>query len=241
MADFDRVEREHFVGHGTQLLIADPSRIEASELDELPARTLALFEQWAELRGTVPSSLAWSSELLATREAVLERAAFDDRVYWSVRLARAGTLGELSRPCIGADGIARGTTDLPAPWSWLAALGRLDLVAEQSGSSSWGATLSDRRRQGMLPWTVSALDDGEDGFELPDGSDDWLELYEVDGDVVYADPEGGRVHWVGGEWSGDPITSFDLDWHATAHFILWRMLDGGFVRPTDLEMLVATR
>lgn len=240
MADFDRIERPHFVGYGTQLLIADPDRLEEAQLDEVPTPTLALFEGWAERREAVPPSLAWAAEELGAREAVLERASFGHGVTWTVRLPVCGRLESLGRPCLGANGF-RTATELPTPLDWIAALGRLDISAQRSGTAAWGASLAERRAEEMLPWMLLPGDAQEDLIQLPDGSDDWLELYEVDGDSVFADPENGRVVWLGGEWTGEQITTIDLDWRAAAHFIFWRLLEARHVRPADLQMLAAAR
>jgi hypothetical protein len=84
----------------------------------------------------------------------------------------------------------------------------------------------------------SAQDDVDERFtRMPRGSADWVSLYEVDGDWILADIERNETVWLGGEWTGDRITRFDLPWTRAAAFVLWRVLDGGYVRPTDLQML----
>ena len=236
MARFGRREEAHWVGGGRQLLAGDVAALKPGERAELPAETRALFEGWRAL--DVPDELAWARGPVRELTPVLERASFDDRVYWSVRLLPFADVKLAREPRFGADGVALGDPSLPAPLGWLArTFGTVNVVAEQSGSAPFGEPLSRWIAEGR----VIGYSEDDDGATLPPDAADWVLLYEADGDVLCADPATDAAYWLGGEWTGEGLAPLDAGWRAITHFVLWRLLDGGWLRPSDLAMLAAAR
>ena len=236
--ELDRIDITLGGGTGAHILIGDAAHLTPAERREVPKATLSLFERWDRHAVSLPPSLEWARSTLLSRRPVLERVSCGDRLYWTVRFAPPGDVTRLHEPCFGADGVAlapRGAA-LPSPLDWLAStFGTCSLVPEQSGTAPWGRRLRAFREERSL--LLPDPDIEEDA--LPDGSDDWLALYEVDGDALFVDPITDRVHWVGSEWTGEPETTLEIGGRAAASFVLWRMLDGGWVRPSDLARLAA--
>ncbi len=229
--ELTRDEREHWVGHGRLLTVSSVEYLTPREFSELPDDAAELLEGWRARLDALPERLSFTRELLQSRTPLLERAQFDDRVYWTVRLAGWGVASPLEHPCLGGTGERLARSDLPEPLGWLArTFGHATLVAEQSGTAPFGRPLRDFLANGEL--LVESP---------PDGSDDWVALYECDGDAIFADLATGAAWWLGHEWTGDEATALRVPWPTVAVFILWRMLDGGYVRPWDLEMLAAAR
>jgi hypothetical protein len=79
----------------------------------------------------------------------------------------------------------------------------------------------------------------EAGRVIPPSCRNWVVLYELDGDAVCADLEGGGTYWTGGEHIGLPFTDLELSWTAAVQFILWRLLDHRRIVPADLRMMHA--
>ncbi|MBX3271000.1 MAG: hypothetical protein KF729_12115 [Sandaracinaceae bacterium] len=237
MFGIGRSERTHYVGCGKQLVADSLAALRPRDLADLPDATRALFEGWRAL--SVPDELAWARRPLRELQPVLERASFDDRVYWSVRLLPFADAKLARQPRFGADGVALCAATLPPPLDWLArTFGTVNVVAEQSGSAPFGAPLSRWLVRGRV---LGFAGDEEDGGALPPEAAGWVLLYEADGDVLCADPASDAAYWLGGEWTGEPIVPLDAGWRAITHFVLWRLLDGGAVRPSDLAMLAAAR
>lgn len=228
MLEGDRDERAHWTGGGELLTVRALDALTKAERRAVPEGAARLLAEWPDRLAALPPDLAWAQDVLRSRTAVLERARFDDREYWTVRLTGWGDASSLAGPCLGGTGEAFGA-GFPEPLGWLGStFGTATLVAEQSGTAPFGRPLA------------SFLANGELLVEqAPPGSDGWVALYECDGDAVFADLASGAAYWVGHEWTGEEVTELPIPWPAVAHFVLWRMLDGGWVRPSDLAMLAA--
>lgn len=202
---------------------------------EVPEPTLLLFEEWSARLEHLPESLEWARDSLRAREPILERACMDeDRVYWSVRFPLFGEIAPDQVPPMGATGLSLASSTLPEPLQWLAeTFGTLSIEVETSGTAPLGWSVAAMRRTGNFFFSQ------EYSQPLPPEADEWVALYEADGDVLVADLVRGNAIWLGHEWTGETQSDMGIGWEAALHFILWRMLDGGYVRPGDLEMLAA--
>ena len=214
---------------GQQRLIWDLADLTPAERAELPAALVQTLQAWSGARSSLPPALSWAHDSLRVRRPVLERSQHDDRVYWSLRYAPHGDPQWLKGACLGTATGGRAGCIAPEPLGWLArTFGTADLCSEWSGTAPWGLRLRDidprRFFDDMLP-------------SLPPAALDWWVVYEVDGDWVALDPEAGQLHWLGGEWTGEAAVGLPVPWVRAVGFILWRLLDGGALRPTDLQML----
>lgn len=232
MRDVTRTEQTFWVGEGDQLLVSSLTHLTPRERAEVPDGAAALLEGWPARLAAIPPELAWARDGLRARTPLLERVSIPPsppRLYWTVRLAGWGDASPLAHPCLGATGVPRGRTDLPEPLGWLAStFGTANIVAEQSGTAPFGRPLADfLANQELLVDTA------------PAGSEGWVALYECDGDAIFADLDTGAAWWLGHEWTGNEATRVPVSWKAVAAFVLWRMLDGGWVRPKDLDMLAS--
>lgn len=220
-----RLVRTHWAG-GEQLLISAPEHLTPDDVKDAPPQLVELLKRWPAPLDTLPGGLRFVEGELRARRPLLERSRFDDRVYWSLRLPRHGDAAGVAAACFGSTH-PRPDVALPQELGWLAqTFGRSDLCSEWSGSAPWGARLADVRER-LFDDVVA---------HLPERAGRWAALYEVDGDWIFADLEDGTAHWVGAEWTGVPDVRF-ASWRRVLRFVLWRLLDGGFVRPMDLEML----
>lgn len=159
-----------------------------------------------------------------------------DRVYWNVRFPLYGKIDpKVAVPPVGATGISRTQAALPEPLHWMArTFGTLSLEIETSGTAPLGWTVAAMRREGCFFFS-----DPEMGPSLPAEAEDWVALYEADGDVLVADLAGGNAFWLGHEWTGQALSDMGVRWESALHFIFWRMLDGAYVSPLDLKMIAA--
>ena len=218
-------------------LFKTANALTTKERAEVPNATVELFERWRS-RPELPNELSWSRELWPPR-AILERCDFAGRVYWNVLLDSFNDVSHraLAGPKLRADGIARNAKALPTPLDWLArTFGSLSLVPETSGTAPFGWRVDAMRASGGFLFSDPDYD-----ARLSPGSESWVALYELDGDAIAANLEDGTASWLGAEWTGDGVTGLRLPWESVLHVVLWRMLDGSFVRPSDLAMLAAAR
>ena len=182
----------------------------------------------------MPQGLGWAEETLRARSPVIERAELEgDRLQWSLRFPLYGDADRAGDPCLGCTEHDAGpppADDLPEELQWLAdTFGECFVEIQSSGTAPWGRPLpAFRERMFEGVWEA-----------LPEEAESWVVLYEVDGDWLCADLKSGRAHWVGMEWTGHLDQSFP-NWKPVLHFVFWRMLDNGWVRPTDLHMLFAS-
>lgn len=226
--NWKRVERVHWMSGGKQLLISHPEHLTVLERAECPPGLIASFHAWPKILETLPETLKWAHGGLRARKPVLERSLHNgDRLYWALRYPMNGKTEHLEEVCFGTStgGVS---SDAPGLLGWLArTFGHVDLCSEWSGTAPWGQRLGKAAppvfREYMLP-------------ELPDGAADWWALYEVDGDWVALNADGAPV-WVGPEWTGHAMSPLPPSAERTLSFLFWRLLEGGFVQPTDLEML----
>ncbi len=240
--------------HGDSHLVSlDMDALTEDERDALPPALAEAFAWWTDAHAsrfdTLPETLAWARDALRGRRVAIERLCFNgDRIYWALRLVPHGDLaaffelpvaGSIGRSCIGGTGLCLPDDDalgkMPPALAWLAkAFGTANLTSETSGTAPWGWSLGDAvdQRFGLF-----GIDD-DIVSQLPSGHRDWKLVYEIDGDAVAIDPE-GQAHWLGWEWTGQLVTPLGLDATAVTHFVFWRLLEGGCVRPSDLAMLRA--
>lgn len=210
--------------------VSDARHLTPRERAEVPEGLVRLTAGWRDLLEAIPPAFAWAWGALQARKPILERAELvGDRVAWSVRLPLYGDLERLEGPCFGCRALEGTPAGLPEDLGWLAStLGDCFVETDCSGTAPWGIPLgsvADRMFDGMLE-------------ALPQEAVDWVVLYEADGDWLCADLVSGRAHWAGTEWTGEPDVGYP-SWRPVMHFVLWRLLDGGFVRPSDLGMLFA--
>lgn len=198
-----------------------------------------------------PRPFTWLADAVSDRVPVLECAQFDDREYWSIRLAHR-YIDRLVNPCFGFSGrndVETSKVELAPPLAWAAStFGTINLVAEQSGSACFGRTLGEVAETDDH-FAAEAVVDGDavaapHDFadirrDLPRGADEWISLYEADGDWVFADVRLNQTVWVAAEWTGRPYQRIAVPWARAASFILWRLVDGGHVQPIELQMLAA--
>ena len=152
-----------------------------------------------------------------------------NRVAWSLRLPLRGDPKRLAEPCFSCREGDVVSESLPEDLAWLAStFGDCFVETDCSGTAPWGVPLGSQQHR-MFEGALEAL---------PASAANWVVLYEADGDWLCADLESGKAHWSGHEWTGRPDVGYPT-WRSVMHFVFWRILDGGFVRPTDLEMLFA--
>lgn len=229
MADFKRIERDHWMGAGVQVLASHPDHLNPRERRSCPEGLVAAFHAWPTVWRSTPPALSWAQSSLQARTPVLEHSRFDYRDHWALRFPLHGRPEHLEGPCIGSS-VGGLECDAPGTLGWLArSLGPVNLCSEWSGTSPWGRRLRDISPGSFLP----------EFFEpLPAAAPDWWVLYEADGDWLALDADQQCLHWVGlGEWTGEPDRGFQVPPERVLRFVVWRLLDGGFVRPSDLEML----
>jgi hypothetical protein len=142
----------------------------------------------------------------------------------------------LAQGCFGFDAEPGGPIpkEVPRRLAWLReTFGTIDLVAEQSGTAPFGRTFAEVI-ESELGAHLSSL-----RSELPADADRWVSLFEINGDWVFADVECNDTVWIGSESTGEAYRRFPVPYSRAASLVLWRLLDGGAVRPVDFEMLVS--
>lgn len=234
------------------LVVGDLDALRDDERASVPEAIVTALARWraAWAGGYVsglPEGLAWLAGTLRGHEPMVSRTICErERVYWHVRLVRGGArMLRYAGPGLlekspAADGVARcdDPAALPAPLDWLATMfGTTSLGPELSNTSKWGRPLGaivDNRHE-------SLVSDPELAALLPEGSREWVSLYEADGDVLVADLKGGGTYWMGSEWTGDVCTDMRLPWRAVVPFLVWSHFEGRAVTPHDLRMLAASR
>jgi hypothetical protein len=222
----DRIEQHQ----GRLVLVSAAKHLTSKERSEVPERLVQLTATWRQVWETIPPAFAWARGLLQGCQPLLERAELvGDRVAWSVRLPLHGDVERLAKPCFSCREGDAVSESLPDEIAWLAStFGDCFVETDCSGTAPWGVPLGSVRHR-MFEGALEAL---------PPQAVDWVVLYEADGDWLCADLESGKAHWTGMEWTGQPDVGYP-SWRPVMHFVLWRMLDGGFVRPSDLDMLFA--
>jgi hypothetical protein len=223
-----------------------------AERSRVPAPLGRLLIDWKSRLAKAPPSLGWMSHALSGREPVLELSRFEDRHHCRLRFTEhdRDSLSEACFGCVG--GVPRNRSRLPLELRWLrSTFGACDLIAERSGSAQW-RTLADiarserdalracgkqLRAHGMVD--VLGVEDrwATIRADLPRGADAWVSIYETDGDWLFVDVERDKTIWVGSEWTGQNALTFDIPWRRAVSFVLWRMIDGRSLRPSDFEML----
>lgn len=178
----------------------------------------------------MPPAFGWARGTLQGRRPLIERAELaGNRVAWSLRLPLRGDPKRLAEPCFSCREGDVVSESLPEDLAWLAStFGDCFVETDCSGTAPWGVPLGSQQHR-MFEGALEAL---------PASAANWVVLYEADGDWLCADLESGKAHWSGHEWTGRPDVGYPT-WRSVMHFVFWRILDGGFVRPTDLEMLFA--
>lgn len=251
-----RIARPHpFNPDGRQVLAPSLDHLTAAERKRIPRLLARLASTSAAVIGAAPAPFEWLREALSGRRAIIESAKLDDREHWHLRwTAPVGDL--LADACFGVDADPRGPTPaaVPRPLAWLReTFGTIGLIAEQSGTAPFGRTFGEiatleREAQtaiqaslahypGFDASTSGPWHDRFGGF--PPEAVDWVSLYECDGDWIFADITRGETVWVGGEWTGAPESRFGVPWTRAAPFVLRRLVEGGYVRPADLQTLAA--
>jgi hypothetical protein len=248
-----RISRPHpFDEDGRQVLAPSLDGLTATERKRVPRSLARLAQTFREVIAAAPAPFEWLREAMSDHGPIVECSTFDDREYWHLRWS-APFRDSLAVPCFGVDANPRGPAPaaVPQPLAWLReTFGTIGLIAEQSGTAPFGRTFAEivtEEREAQA--TIRASLAQHPGFEtaepwhdrfagFPPEATDWVSLYERDGDWVFADVARGATVWVGAEWTGSPESRFAVPWTRAASFILWRMLDGGYVRPIDLRMLL---
>lgn len=247
----DRDRTHPFNAEGRQIIAPSVFALKTAEQRRVPSRVAQLLESLPATLASAPPPFEWFSEALSERVPVLELSQFDTRAYWHVRWSRPFE-DSLAQPCAGCDADPAGPCPsvVPQPLAWMrSTFGTFGLIAEQSGTAPFGRTLAEvaarertaaaeiRAALAAYPELVSGEPWHDRFAELPAGADDWISLYEADGDWVFADVVNNATVWVGGEWTGEAALRVPVPWARAASFLLARILAGASVRPDDLHAL----
>lgn len=217
-----------------RILVRSPDALTPAERGEVPSELTAKLARWPQALAAAPSELAWAAESLKARKPVIERTRREDgHIIWALRYPLYGRFEHANDPCFGSlareDALPTAAEGLPQPLRWLGdTFGHAFVELMSSGTAPWGRRLGevrDRMFDGV--WET-----------LPAVAANWWVLYETDGDWLAADPETGKAYWTGIEWNGGDTYGYPC-YRRVLNFILWRLLDHGWISPQDLNMLFA--